>query len=112
MNAIHPLSPETFAAAALGPQPVVVEFTTDWCGMSHILAPMIQEMADAFTAIHFYRVNMDAYPELAGEYGVRRIPTLLFFKNGHPVDAIVGAVSKKTLLTALSRLISNGKDDS
>ena len=86
-------------------QPVLVEFSTEWCGTSHIIAPIIKEMAIAFNDdIKFCTIDIDEYEELSKKYGVRKIPTILFFNNGKVVDFIVGAVSRKVLVNHLRRL--------
>jgi thioredoxin 1 len=77
-------------------QPVVVEFSTDWCGTSHIIAPIIKEMAVKFKDdIKFCKIDIDDYEETAKPYGVRHVPTILLFKNGKVVDFVYGAVSMK-----------------
>ena len=92
-------------------QPVLVEFSTDWCGTSHIIAPVIKEMAVKFRdCIKFCQIDIDEHEELAEQYGVRKIPTILLFKSGKVVDFIVGAVSREVLDTILTLLSSHTKD--
>jgi len=87
-------------------QPVLVEFSTDWCGTSHIIAPIIKEMAAKFAdVIKFCKIDIDDYEKTAKQYGVRRIPTILLFENGKVVDFIYGAVSREIIIEKLNALI-------
>jgi thioredoxin 1 len=87
-------------------QPVVVEFSTDWCGTSHIIAPIIKEMAVKFKDdIKFCKIDIDDYEETAKPYGVRHVPTILLFKNGKVVDFVYGAVSREILGKKLNGLL-------
>jgi len=103
-NTIYILTNENFHKEVLSSkQPVLVEFSTDWCGTSHIIAPIIKEMAAEYEEeIKFCKIDIDDYEETAKQYGVRRIPTILLFDNGKVVDFIVGAVSKEILAKKLT----------
>ena len=91
-------------------QPVLVEFSTDWCGTSHIIAPIIKEMAVQFKGdIKFCQIDVDEYEEAAKQYGVRKIPTILLFNNGKVVDFIVGAVSREIIIEKLNALLMKTK---
>ena len=105
-SAIYILTKENFQNEVLNSkQPVLVEFTTDWCGTSHIFAPIVKEMAVKFKEnIKFCKIDMDEYKELAKQYGIRKIPTILLFKNGKVVDFIYGAVSREILVKKLTLL--------
>ena len=92
-------------------QPVLVEFSTEWCGTSHIIAPIIKEMAITFNDdIKFCTIDIDEYEELSKKYGVQKIPTILFFNNGKVVDFIVGAVSREALVNHLRRFTIKNTD--
>ncbi len=111
-NTIYILTNENFHKEILSTkQPVLVEFSTDWCGMSHIITPIIKDMAVKFKEdIKFCKIDIEDYEETAKQYGVRRIPTILLFENGKVVDFIVGAVSREVLVKKLALLIHKRKD--
>lgn len=111
-STIYILTSENFQKKVLNSkQPVLVEFSTEWCGTSHIIAPIIKEMAVKFKDdIKFCKIDIDEYEELSKQYGVRKIPTILLFNNGKVVDFIVGAVSRKVLVKNLTLLSIKGKD--
>ena len=87
-------------------QPVLVEFFTDWSGSCHIISPGMKELAEQFrTLVKFCRINMDEQQEIAGKYGIRKIPTILFFKDGRVVDHIIGVVPKAIIAEKLNILL-------
>ena len=78
--------------------PVVVDFWAVWCGPCRMIAPLVEELATEYEGkVKFSKLNVDDNPEISMKYGIRSIPTLLVFKDGQPVDQIVGAVPKKEL---------------
>lgn len=111
-STIYILTSENFQKEVLNSkQPVLVEFSTEWCGTSHIIAPIIKEMAVTFNDdIKFCKIDIDEYEELSKQYGVRKIPTILLFNNGKVVDFIVGAVSREVLVKKLTLLSIKRKD--
>jgi len=106
-NVIQDLTNENFRnEIESSSQPVVVEFTTRWCGSSHIHAPILKELAVQYRdRIKFFRIDIDHYPDIAAYYGIQRIPTFLLFKDGQAVDFIYGVVSREVLLEKLNILI-------
>ncbi len=79
-------------------QPVLVEFSADWCGLGHMIAPVIEEMALRFhTRVKFCRIDAHRDGGIAARYGVQRFPVILFFKDGQVVDCIIGAASRRTI---------------
>ena len=87
---------ENFAELKAGNLPLVVDFWATWCGPCRMVAPIIEEMAAKYDGkIAVGKCDVEECEDLAAEYGIRNIPTVLFFKNGEIVDKIVGAQSKK-----------------
>lgn len=87
-------------------QAVVVEFTTRWCGMSHIFAPILNELAVQYRdQIKFCQLDIEYFKDVAAQYGIQYIPTLLLFRNGQVMDAIYGVISREVLLKKLTNLI-------
>ena len=88
-------------------KPVVVEFGAEWCGTCHILEPVIKQLLTEFDGrIEYCKIDVDEHDVTSKKYGIRDLPTLLFFKNGEVRDHIVGAVPKKVLQKILNRLLN------
>ena len=82
-------------------KPVILEFWASWWGACTMLMPSIKELADEHTEIKFCTVNVDDNMDLATEYRVSTIPTLIAFKDGNPVNTMIGAESKEKILDML-----------
>ena len=87
-------------------KPVIVDFWAVWCGPCRIVGPIVQEIGDEFPDQAVVgKLDVDHNPEAARTYGIRNIPTILFFKNGEVVDKQVGAVPKQILVEKLEALL-------
>ena len=84
-------------------QPVLVDFWAPWCGPCRMVSPLVDEIAGEREDIVVGKVNVDEQPELAMQFGVMSIPTLLVFKNGEAVQKTVGAQPKEDLLALLDQ---------
>lgn len=86
-------------------QPVLVDFWATWCGPCRTIAPTIEELATEYEGkAKVVKLDVDNNPQTAMKYGIRSIPSLLFFKDGRPVDQMVGVVSKRVLAEKLDTL--------
>ena len=96
------ITKENFAQEVLqSEKPVLLDFWASWCGPCRMLSPIVDEVAEERGDVKVGKVNVDEQPELAGEFGVMSIPTLLVFEQGKLVRQAVGARPKAGVLDLL-----------
>ena len=99
MSAIH-LSKENFQELVVNAEKkVLVDFWAPWCGPCRMVLPVVEEIAEEREDIVVGKINVDEQPELANQFGVMTIPTLIVFENGQEVERSVGAKNKKAILS-------------
>ncbi|XP_077249303.1 thioredoxin M3, chloroplastic-like [Tasmannia lanceolata] len=87
--------------------PVLVEFWTGWCGPCRMVLPVIEEISHEYAGkIRCFKLNTDNDPQVATDYEVRAIPTVVLFKNGEKQAAITGAMPKSVYVEAIERLLA------
>ncbi len=88
--------------------PVMVDFWAEWCGPCKMIAPSVQDMAvEYYGKLTVGKLDVDSNPNVAMQYGVRSIPALIFFKDGKPVDQIIGAVPKGALKKKIDAVLGS-----
>ena len=105
MSLLHIEKKEDFVKEILNSgKPAMVDFWAPWCGPCKMLGPIVEAMASEVDDAVIAKIDVDVAGDLASEFGVQNIPTIVFFVNGKEVDRLVGLRSKNELLKALSAL--------
>jgi len=100
------ITDEGFRELIAGDKPVVVDFWAEWCGPCRMIGPAIEELAEEYEGKAIIgKMNVDENDEIPVEYGIRSIPTILFFKNGELVDKHVGVAPKNMLEEKLKAIL-------
>ena len=91
-----------FPALVQDDKPLVVDFFATWCGPCKKLSPTLDEVSEEFgDRVNIVKVDVDESEDLAMTYGIRSVPTVLFFKNGQQVDKFVGALPKSEIVSKI-----------
>lgn len=100
------ITTENFESLKNGDMPLVVDFWATWCGPCRMIAPIIAELAEQYDGkIVVGKCDVEENDDIAMEFGIRNIPTILFFKNGEVVDKMVGAAAKAKIQEKFEALL-------
>ncbi len=87
---------------------MVVDFWAPWCGPCRMVSPIVDELAAEYSGkVSFGRLNVDDNPMVSGEFSIQSIPTLLFFRDGQPVDGVIGYMPKEVLKARIEKFLRN-----
>ena len=100
MSLIH-VTKDNFAEVKASDKPVLLDFFATWCGPCRMIAPFIEQIAEEYPEYVIAKIDVDEEPELAQEFGIQSIPTLVVIKNGEVVNTAVGGRPKDAILALL-----------
>lgn len=87
-------------------KPLVLDFWAEWCGPCRMVSPIIDELSEEYEGrVNIGKMNVDENDDVISQFGIRNIPTILFFKNGQLVDKIVGAMPKDKFVEKIEALL-------
>lgn len=97
---------ENYESLKNGEQPLVIDFWATWCGPCRMVAPIIEELANEYDGkVTVGKCDVEEADDIAAEFGIRNIPTIVFMKDGKILDKIVGAASKSKIEEKIKALI-------
>ena len=100
------ITSENFKSLKNGDKPLVVDFWATWCGPCRMVSPIISELAEAYDGkVIVSKCDVEDNEDLAAEYGIRNIPTILFFKQGEVVEKVVGFQQKPKIQEVINKLL-------
>ncbi len=104
---VNEIKTNEFAAKVLGAdKPVFVDFWAVWCGPCRMVSPVVDALSEQYEGkVDFYKVNVDEEPDLAREYGIMSIPTLMIFKNGELFDQTLGVQPEAALKAMIDKAL-------
>ena len=108
-GAVAELTDYDFSQAILHHTLIVVDFWAPWCSPCRVISPILEDLASQYAGkVAFGKVNTDENPLVAAMFGIQSIPTVLIFRNGKPVDGVVGAASKSYIETKIKSYLGDG----
>ncbi len=104
---LHVTTAEWNEKVVKAPVPVVVDFWAEWCAPCHIIAPHVARLAEEYAGrLLVFKLDVDSNPEIAMQYGIQSIPTVLFMYKGQIIDAIIGAVPYSVFKNKVENLLA------